>query len=706
MNLLTDSLKDEIRECYARFLTSRAFNARYCQRLMIAEVARQLCETRNEAAETYPLALIEAGTGTGKTVAYVIAALPIARSRGKRLVISTATVALQEQLVFRDLPDIQSNSDMEFSWALAKGRRRYVCLSRLDALLQEGASSNQALRFFEDELASPGEEDLVVYQEMIGKLASGEWNGDRDSYTETVADPSWRKISTDRSQCTHRQCSYFRNCAFYRAREKLIDADVLVANHDLLLADVASGGGNVLPEPADCMLILDEAHHLTEKARSQFSAVVSLNMAMTHLETAMTLSQQLEVSLQAVDLLPQLPGFSQLEQLTDRCRDGRELLAELRLLLNQFYEKAIPSGRQNRFRFPCGKVSASLIEQGQTMARLYGSIIQLLELWHSELERAMPTADLAQRTALESWIPSLGGLIARLVQAQRLWDLFTQEEPPDLPPRARWIDFSEDDLIVHCSPISVAETLADSLWSAFEGVILTSATLSVGGDFSLIRDELGLPLQVRRVSLPSPFDYADQGQLRIPEMQSDPGKPAEHNQEIAILIPELLAEKQSGLVLFTSWRQMQFVVSEIQEPFRSLIIRQGELTKSDMLDKHRQHIDSGAHSYLFGLASFAEGVDLPGDYCCQVIIAKIPFTVPDDPVGATLYEWIDANGGNSFEQVMVPTAALRLTQAAGRLLRTEQDRGIVTILDSRLRSRRYGQQLIRALPPFTLVAPG
>ncbi|MBT3428270.1 MAG: ATP-dependent DNA helicase DinG [Gammaproteobacteria bacterium] len=705
MKLLNDSLKEEIQEGYSQFLSSKGFTARYCQRLMIAEVARQLSEAWDEDAETYPLGLIEAPTGTGKTVAYVIGALPVAKRRGKRLVISTATIALQEQLVFRDIPDIRANSDMDFSWALAKGRRRYVCLSRLDALLQVGVSGNQALAFFEDEFANPDAEDLADYQEMLGKLAAGDWNGDRDSYPDTIADPSWRKISTDRSQCTHRQCSFFRNCAFYRAREELVDADVIVTNHDLLLADVSGGGGNVLPEPSDCLLVLDEAHHLTEKARSQFSAVASVNMAMTHLESARSLSQQLEIALKAVDLLDQIPGSSQLDRLSDNSMHASTQLAELRMLLMQFFEKAIPDGRQHRFRLPCGEVDAELIEQGRSMERIYTGIIQALELWQSDLERAMTGADLSQRTVLENWIPNLGGLIARLDQARRLWELFTREEPVDLPPRARWIDYSEDDLVVHCSPISVAETLATSMWGAFEGVIMTSATLSVGGDFSLIRDELGLPEMVRRVSLPSPFDYATQGCLRIPKMRSDPGNPDAHNEEIAQLIPELLVEKKSGLVLFTSWRQMQFVIGELDASFRSLIICQGELTKSHMLDQHRQRIDSGTQSYLFGLASFAEGVDLPGDYCCQVIIAKIPFTVPDDPVGATLYEWIDAKGGNSFAQVMVPTAALRLTQAAGRLLRTEQDSGIVTILDSRLRSRRYGPNLIAALPPFKLLSP-
>ncbi|MGB1190398.1 MAG: helicase C-terminal domain-containing protein, partial [Pseudomonadales bacterium] len=211
---------------------------------------------------------------------------------------------------------------------------------------------------------------------------------------------------------------------------------------------------------------------------------------------------------------------------------------------------------------------------------------------------------------------------------------------------------------------------------------------------------LGLPEDVVGMVVPSPFDYANQGQLRIPRMLASPTDAAAHTEELSEVIPELLVEFQSGLVLFTSWRQFFAVVDNLSPELRDLCLLQGEDNKSEMLRKHRERIDAGHHSYLLGLASFAEGVDLPGDYCLQVIIAKIPFSVPDDPVGATQQEWIEASGGNAFTDFMLPNAALRLTQAAGRLLRTESDQGVVTILDDRLRTKFYGPRLRSALPPF------
>ena len=183
-------------------------------------------------------------------------------------------------------------------------------------------------------------------------------------------------------------------------------------------------------------------------------------------------------------------------------------------------------------------------------------------------------------------------------------------------------------------------------------------------------------------------------------MRTDPGQADQHTQEIAELIPDLLDKEIGALVLFTSWRQMLRVFDDIDEAFRERILMQGELSKMEILGRHRSAVDRGEASCIFGLASFSEGVDLPGDYCRHVVIAKIPFSVPDDPVDATLSEWIEEKGGNSFYEVMLPNAALRVVQAAGRLLRTETDEGTVTLLDRRVVSKSYGKVILNSLPPF------
>ena len=211
----------------------------------------------------------------------------------------------------------------------------------------------------------------------------------------------------------------------------------------------------------------------------------------------------------------------------------------------------------------------------------------------------------------------------------------------------------------------------------------------------------GIGAEQEFVSLPSPFHYARQAVLHVPQMESEPGNFEGHTAEIASLIPQLLQDEPGSLVLFTSWRQMLRTFDELEVGFRERVLMQGEQSKAEMLSQHRAAVDEGAPSCLFGLASFAEGVDLPGDYCRHVVIAKLPFAVPDDPVGATLSEWVEAKGGNSFYEVMLPGAVLRVTQAAGRLLRTESDEGRVSILDRRVVSKSYGRVILDALPPFS-----
>jgi ATP-dependent DNA helicase DinG len=251
-----------------------------------------------------------------------------------------------------------------------------------------------------------------------------------------------------------------------------------------------------------------------------------------------------------------------------------------------------------------------------------------------------------------------------------------------------------------CHPVSVADELFERLWSRCAGAVLTSATLSVARDFSSFQSKSGIPPEMIFTSLASPFRYQEQAILSVPKMRTDPGQADQHTQEIAELIPELLVNDIGALVLFTSWRQMLRVFDDIDEAFRERILMQGELSKMEILSRHRDAVDRGEPSCIFGLASFSEGVDLPGDYCRHVVIAKIPFSVPNDPVDATLSEWIEEKGGNSFYEVMLPNAAIRVVQAAGRLLRTETDEGTVTILDRRVVSKPYGKIILNSLPPF------
>ncbi len=282
--MLEDSLKGEIQGAYRKLLEGLELTPRYGQRLMIAEIARTLGNIEQNP-EGYRLGnehvcVLEAGTGTGKTLAYLLSALPVAKARGKRLVVSTATIALQEQVMHQDLPALKKHSGLTFDYALAKGRRRYLCVQKLDQAL-EGVEDNPTMALFErDMIASDGGSFVELAGKMAEDYASGEWAGDRDSWPLQVEDRDWARLTTDHRQCTNRRCSHFSACAFFRARRQLEQADIIVANHDLVLADLSLGGGLVLPSPSDCIYVFDEAHHLPDKALDHFHHRTPINQTL------------------------------------------------------------------------------------------------------------------------------------------------------------------------------------------------------------------------------------------------------------------------------------------------------------------------------------------------------------------------------------------------------------------------------------------
>ena len=245
-----------------------------------------------------------------------------------------------------------------------------------------------------------------------------------------------------------------------------------------------------------------------------------------------------------------------------------------------------------------------------------------------------------------------------------------------------------------------AETLRRHLWNVAHGALVTSATLTALGKFDRFNMRAGLPFESKKEVVPSPFKYAEAGVLRVPDLRADPRDSDAHTQAIVRELPAILESAQGSLVLFSSRRQMQDVFEGVDREWRKRVLIQGSLSRQETLAKHKAQIDKGEVSVLFGLASFAEGIDLPGAYCQHVVIAKIPFAVPDDPVEAALAEWIEARGGNPFMEIAVPDASLRLIQACGRLLRNEQDTGSVTLLDRRLVTQRYGKAILNSLPPF------
>jgi ATP-dependent DNA helicase DinG len=269
---------------------------------------------------------------------------------------------------------------------------------------------------------------------------------------------------------------------------------------------------------------------------------------------------------------------------------------------------------------------------------------------------------------------------------------------------ARWLSLAEGaglhDIEVNASPILAAQTLNRNLWQVACAALVTSATLTALGSFERFRMRAGLPKSALATVVPSPFRHAEAGLLQVPDLKADPRDAQAHTNAIIRELPELLEAERGALVLFASRKQMQEVFDGLPREWRRRVLIQGNLSKQETITRHKARVDEGEPSVLFGLASFSEGVDLPGAYCEHVVIAKIPFAVPDDPVEAALAEWIEARGGNPFMEISVPDAALRLVQACGRLLRNEQDTGTISLLDRRLVTQRYGKAILDALPPF------
>ncbi|MTI12429.1 ATP-dependent DNA helicase DinG [Sansalvadorimonas verongulae] len=710
MSQVAPALRQTIQKAYSQFLAKKELKPRLGQKIMIAEIAKTIgvidMDDDGKRTSEPAVCVIEAGTGTGKTVGYTLAGIPLAQAADKTLVIATATVALQEQILNKDLPDISHHSGLKFTVALAKGRRRYVCVQKLDTLLQSTQANSATMTLFAEEgfNIDLDEESTQFYETMVTRLASGSWDGDRDSWKDTIDEQDWMALTSTHAQCTGPKCAHFNGCPFYRARASLDKVDVIITNHDLVLSDLMLGGGAILPPPKDCLYIFDEGHHLPDKAISHFAHDTRLN------DTARWLDQSAKLlgKILGSHALPGKIGewFEQLEGKFQELKDEQAMMREALLAVADFQHAGeSETGRTMVYRLPDGVVPEHIREMAGKMKAGFSASSDLADRIVSELKSALdgdvPGVDTLQA---EQILPPIGSLLARLQGNQELWLSWSKPDTEGHPPSARWLELTDyngsQDLIVASSLILAGGLLREVLWNHAWGAVVTSATLAALGRFDRYRIRSGVPSESRCESVPSPFHHHEAGTLVIPSMSSDPSRASDHTDELIETLPKLMEVARGTLVLFSSRRQMKDVFFGLSREEREKVMMQDDYSKQELLRLHRERIDEGKESTIFGLASLAEGIDLPGEYCEHVVIAKIPFAVPDDPVEASLAEWVEARGGNPFMEISVPDAAVRLVQASGRLLRTEQDKGRITILDRRLVSRRYGQALLNSLPPY------
>lgn len=675
---------------------------------------------------TRSIAVIQAGTGVGKSLAYCVPAIGLALARNTRVMISTATVALQEQLVHKDLPALAQRLPQPFRFALAKGRGRYVCRLKLERWAAGADADDEAWDaegdLFPEEMAQSAaaatgrgwstERELAErtawYQQLAQNLERGLWDGDRDTLAQAPEGAWWSAVAAEASSCTARHCPAYSQCSYYEQRKSLVGAQVIVVNHDLLLASL---GSRQLPELDNCLLVLDEAHHLPATALEQFAASMDMSR-LTWIDRLATRAVRTG-GLLAVSEVAELPKLSaQVRQhLQDLARlamhhHGAALRGEGQPAWMQ--RRGAGVGASGRFRVPQGRLHADFLEPLAQLAHCTQAFLDALRAVSKALRTEIrDQPDEARR--LSQMYAQLGALAPRLEAVHATTQLLLQDTAEGGAPVAKWftLDTVGDFVVLqaHASPTLPGAALRQQLWSVVRGAVLTSATLTSCGRFDFFLKEAGLQGDPATVALevPSPFDFARQGRLVTVDHLPDPKDASAYATEmVQTLMQDLGAVRHGALVLFTSRAQLRQAEEALSDDLRASVLSQTAWPRGQLLARHRERVANGLPSIIFGMQSFGEGLDLPGRLCEDLFITKLPFSPPDDPVGEARAEWLRSVGRDPFMELVVPATAIRLAQWVGRAIRTEEDEAHVTCYDRRLTQTSYGQRLLQGLPPFSL----
>jgi ATP-dependent DNA helicase DinG len=624
----------------------------------------QMAQSVEQALEEKRHLIVEAGTGTGKTLAYL---MPVIRS-GKRVIISTGTKNLQEQLFYKDVPFIEQAlygeaSTSHLSVCYMKGRNNYLCRRKLYDLT--------------DQPVLNGLQEIEQYRDIAAweKTTS---TGDRAELAELPeASLLWHKLDARADACIGQKCSEFERCFITEMRRKAMESDIVIVNHHLFFADLAiklqadgAADAGILPEAA--AVIFDEAHELEDVAGNYFGISVS-NLRVEDL------ARDVENSLQHHRILS--------ASLSGALGSVRER--------SQFFFSLLPPG-DGRFAFDTRREfleenGDEFVALNQSLTRLAGELEGLPQKPEEVFNFVRRTQEIQMQLgfALEAedrntvfWIERRGGRAAgRSGQNAR------SQASEGIRGR--------QNVFLQATPIDVGPILREHLWSKLECAVLTSATLAVGGGFEYIRQRLGLE-HARESVLPSHFDYESQALLYVPPDLPDPRTP-QFTAIAADRIRKLLEiTRGRAFVLFTSYAQMNDIYQRLLGEVEFPMLRQGDAPKSALLEEFRLT----PNAVLFATSSFWQGVDVQGEQLSCVIIDRLPFAVPSDPVVAARVKAIDADGGNAFFQYQVPAAVITLKQGFGRLIRSLHDRGLLVLLDNRILKKQYGRVFIESLPKY------
>ena len=683
--MLSDELKAQIRDSFIKLKSDMSdFNVRPSQNKMIAEISKTLC---GDYKDSNKILCVEAPTGTGKTFAYLLSSIPIAKANKKKLIVSSANVALQEQLLLKDIPEAQKYCQVDFEYALVKGRSRYVCIRNLINLCEEKSADST---LFDSDLLfdePPGKYQLEEMGELLEDYSTKKWNGEIDDLMRAPDHSIWQKINCNRFTCTAKSCEFYQDCAFFKARKQITKADVIIANHDLVLADLATGN-TVLPDVGESIFIFDEAHHLSAKALSHFSLSTGTEFIKTSIRQAKGVSDQI------CKITQQDSTDVNIKQVDDYLSDLTTILKTL-----DFDEEV--------YLFDKGVVDQPIKDIAKNLFIVIGNIQNkfstLRESWSDYLKIKVLDKSISDpiNTASGECEQHLSGIV-------ELLSSFLKSDDNSQSPHSRWIEKNtlankKINYSLFSAQTDVSDNLDALIWSKASGAILTSATLSSLGSFDRLNKQLGLKKSENQyLRLPSPFVF-DQVDFIVAKFKANPTQVFDHTKEVASQLLKRIDTQQGTLVLFASNKQMQMVADMIEKKLDCSLFIQGEYPKKTILEKHINLRKNGEGSVIFGLDSFAEGVDLKGDNLTHVVIVKLRFSVPTSPIDKTLSDYLQSQNRNPFMEISLPDASLRLIQACGRLIRTETDTGKITIFDNRLVSKFYGKQLLAALPNYNIV---
>lgn len=645
------------------------------------------------------VAIIEAGTGTGKSLAYLLPAALWAVRNKERVVISTNTINLQEQLVRKDIPFLQQHAEVEFRAVLVKGRGNYLCLRKLQA---NAADST----LFKDET----QEEL----DAIAAWSKQTEDGCRSDLTFVPKDEIWEELCCEADQCGRVKCPFYARCFFYKARREAAGADVLVVNHALLMADLAvrqeTGYDSVAILPPFGRLIFDEGHHLEDVATNFLSSQVSkLGLAKlmgklqhprkAHRGVLPQLSNQLSAAVpeDMDDLYQEIAAVLEGRLIPKRVAVADAAARGMDAIGDALFKKLHKENQEQKLR-----VTPSIYQ-----SPLWKTVVEEIRIMTEELsdyavavQSFLKQCDKLPDKVLEKLsgpLTDLKGVKGRLESAVEALHFFISREGD----HCRWFELKKGPAVKLCSsPLEVADSIKQAVLDRFKTVVLTSATLAVGEKFDFLKKRSGIDLIARErvieLLLPSPFDYATQAFVGVPSDMPEPNNGAFEARVANHLLKVLKISQGRAFVLFTSYDLLTRVYNRVAEPLRAAgltTMRQGETNRHMLLSRFRT-----AHNpVLFGTDSFWEGVDVQGKALELVVITRLPFRVPTEPILEARSEHISQLGGDPFISYTVPQAVIKFKQGFGRLIRSKEDRGGVLILDSRVLTKNYGKIFLTAL---------